>query len=296
MEKWTTVGSTGTAGTLVMVSVDGNIASGKSLTVDVTSMDDDVLNADFSAETNGTVTILADGTTDSDHIITLGAGADTYTSTSLGTDTVVSYKGNNTIKTGDGVDIITLGTGTDTITIGTAGDADVVKVIAATAMVANTAVITDWTTSAKILLTFAIVNASSRTLIALDDGADATDANTVATIITGATDLGHSDVVDNSTLLNLSSTVAYTSSSQVETALEFGGAFQLTNQGAKAAGDTWFVSYDDNVSSYIAMVTAISVVADGEYFGAGSLSATTLIKLTGVADNVVITAGDLAFV
>ena len=282
----------GAGNTLTMVSVDGNIAAGKSLTVDFTSADDDNLAANFANESNGTVTILADGS--GAHIVTLGQGADTYTSTSTGVDTVVATKGANTISVGDGVDIITLGTGTDTITIGTAGDADVVKVVGATALVANTAVITDWTTSAAILLTFAIVN-TGRTLVALDDGADATDANSISTILTGAKDLGNAAIVDNSTHLALSTTTAISGSSAVETALEFGGTFQLTNEGAKAAGDTWFVSYDDNVSSYIAMVTVNSVVADGAYFGVGSLDAIEIIKLTGVADNSVIVAGDITF-
>jgi S-layer protein len=295
-ENWTFTGTAGATSTVTMVSVDGNIASGKSLTVDFTSLDDDVLAADFSAEADGTVTILADGDADADHIITLGQGADTYTSTSLGTDTVVATKGNNTISTGDGVDIITLGTGTDTITIGTAGDADVVKVIAEASLVANTAVITDWTTSAAILLTFAIVDASSRNLVALDDGANATAANSVKTTITGAQDLGDTDTITaNSTQLGLSSTTAYSTSSAVETALEYGGAFQLTNQGAKAAGDTFFVSYDDNVSTYISMVTVNSVVADGAYFGVGSLDAKQIIKLTGIADNTTVVTGDLTY-
>jgi hypothetical protein len=294
IENWTTSGTGGGAGdTLTMVSVDGNIAAGKSLTVDFTSADDDNLAANFANESDGTVTILADGS--GAHIVTLGQGADTYTSTSTGVDTVVATKGANTISVGDGVDIITLGTGTDTITIGTAGDADVVKVVGATALVANTAVITDWTTSAAILLTFAIVDGSSRNLVALDDGADATSANSISTILTGAKDLGNAAIVDNSTHLALSTTTAISGSSAVETALEFGGTFQLTNEGAKAAGDTWFVSYDDNVSSYIAMVTVNSVVADGAYFGVGSLDAIEIIKLTGVADNSVIVAGDITF-
>jgi hypothetical protein len=293
IENWDTSGAGGTADTLTMVSVDGNIASGKSLTVDFTSADDDVLAANFANEADGTVTILADGT--GAHIVTLGEGADTYTSTSTGVDTVVSTSGNNTISVGDGVDIITLGTGTDTVTIGTAGDADVVKVIAESALIADTAVITDWTTSAKILLTFAIVDASSRNLVALDDGAAAVAGNTVTTAITGATDLGSTDITDNSTWLGLSTTTAISSASAVETALEYGGTFQLTNEGAKAAGDTFFVTYDDNVSTYIAMVTVNSVVADGAYFGVGSLDAKQLIKLTGVADNTGVVAGDLVY-
>jgi len=140
------------------------------------------------------------------------------------------------------------------------------------------------------------VDASSRNLVCLDDGAAAVAANGIAFAITGAYDLGAVALTDNSTQLNLSTTVAYTSSSQVETALEYGGAFQLTNQGAKAAGDTWFVIYDDNVSSYIAMVTVNSVVADGAYFGVGSLDATTLIKLTGIADNTGVVTGDVVYV
>jgi S-layer protein len=297
IEKWTFTGVGATASTVTMVSADGNIASGASLTVDMTSGDDDVLAANFANESNGTVTILVDGTAASDHIVTLGQGADTYTSTSVGTDTVVATKGNNTISTGDGVDIITLGTGTDTITAHASGetaDKDLIKLTAEAQFVADTLVMTDWNTTMEVLLTFAIVDASSRNLVALDDGADAVAANSVKSDITGATDLG--TVTANSTQLSIDSTTAYSTASAIETALEYGGAFQLTNAGAKAAGDTFFVSYDDNVSTYVAVVTVNSVVADNAYFGVGSLDAVQLIKLTGVADNTDVVTGDLVYV
>jgi hypothetical protein len=289
MENWTTSGTGGTADTLTMVSVDGNIASGKSLTVDFTSADDDVLAANFANEADGTVTILTDGS--GAHIVTLGVGADTYTGTSSGVDTVVATKGNNTIKTGAGNDIITLGTGTDTITSG--GNTDVIQLTAEAQLVANTAVITDWTTSAKILLTFAIIDASSRNLVTLDDGTDATSANDVTSNITGATDLA--DVTAETTSLSVTSTTAYSTAAAIETALEYGGALQLKNEGAKAAGDTFFVIYDDNVSTYISMVTVNSVVADEAFFGVGSLDATQIIKLTGIAAASGVSTADLDF-
>ena len=129
------------------------VAAGvQSLTIDYTSMDDDILTFDGSNETNGTFTIKTDGS--GAHIITLGEGNDTYTGTSTGVDTVVeAIKGNNTIKTGDGADIITVGTGIDTITTGVTGDggdADIVQFTATTQLVSGGVVIADWDTSMEI--------------------------------------------------------------------------------------------------------------------------------------------------
>jgi len=293
IEKITTVAA---AANMDLTTIDANVAKGKTLTIDVTSMDGDAFTFDGKAEIDGNFVIKSDGT--GAHIITLGQGADSYNATgtpSSGVDTVVATKGANIIKVGDGVDIITLGIGTDTISVGPTGDADLIKVVAAASMVTDTAVITDWNTTNVILLTFAIVN-TNRTLVALDDGADGADGNSLVTILAaGAWDLGSSDTVDNSTQLALTSTVAITSSSMAESALEYGGTHQLQNAGAKAAGDTFLVFWDDNVNTYIGRATVNSVVADDAYFGVGSIDITQLIKLTGIAASSTIVAGDVTY-
>ena len=106
IEKITAVG---TSGSFSLTTADGNIASGKTLTVDTTAGDDDAFTISAAAETNGTITINGDGS--GAYIITLGAGADTYSnSTGTGVHTVTGTGGANTITTGTGADIITPGT------------------------------------------------------------------------------------------------------------------------------------------------------------------------------------------
>jgi len=118
IEKVTLVGATGG---ISLTTSNASIASGANLAIDLTASDDDANTVDASAESNGTVTITADGT--GAHIITLGAGNDSYTHTgTTGVSTVVGTKGNNIITTGGGADIVTLGTGTDTVTSGGGND------------------------------------------------------------------------------------------------------------------------------------------------------------------------------
>ena len=80
--------------------------SGKTMTFDLTAGDDDAYTINAAAEKDGTVVITADAS--GAHIITLGAGADTYTHTgTTGVSTVVATAGANSITTGGGADIIT---------------------------------------------------------------------------------------------------------------------------------------------------------------------------------------------
>jgi Ca2+-binding RTX toxin-like protein len=108
-----TIKTKGALGNMAVTLVDGNVTSGKTLSINALSMDDDILTVDASAETDGAVSIQADGT--GDHQITLGYGNDTYSSTSTADEDVTATAGNNTISTGDGADTITLGTGSDTV-------------------------------------------------------------------------------------------------------------------------------------------------------------------------------------
>jgi hypothetical protein len=103
----------GAAGNLTMVLVDGNVVSGGTLTIDASTMDGDILNVNAAAETDGNVSIIADGT--GAHVAVLGQGNDTFSSTSTGADDVTLTAGSNTVTTGDGADDITIGTGADTV-------------------------------------------------------------------------------------------------------------------------------------------------------------------------------------
>ena len=122
IEKITAVGTTGG---FSITTADGLIASGKTMTFDLTAGDDDAYTINAAAEKDGTVVITADAS--GAHIITLGAGADTYTHTgTTGVSTVVATAGANSITTGGGADIITLGTGADTVNSGAGGDTIIV--------------------------------------------------------------------------------------------------------------------------------------------------------------------------
>jgi hypothetical protein len=289
IEKITTVAA---AGALTMVLADGNIASGKTLTIDGTSLDGDTLTVDASAETNGTVTVNVSNAVAGAHVITLGAGADTH-SGALGTgvQTVTATGGNNTITTGTAVDIINVGTGQDTITVN-AGTANTINFTLSTHLVANSATVTDWTAT-KGIITFDVADLNAgATLQNIGSADDAVAGDTGIEIITGATDLSAAD--DSDIILIADLTTAISSSDALETALEYGGALQLTMARALAVGDRFLVAYDDNVSSYVAMVTMNTTAPDNGYFGVGSLTAVTLVKLTGVTEaSVAIAVGDV---
>ena len=89
-------------------------------------------------------------------------------------------------------------------------------------------------------------------------------------------------------------TTAISSASALETALEYGGILQLTAARALIVGDRFLVAYDDNVSTYVAMVTTNTAIPDDNWFGAGTLTAVNLVKLTGVTEaSVGIAVGDV---
>ena len=111
-------------------------------------------------------------------------------------------------------------------------------------------------------------------------------------VITGAFDLGTADATDNILVVNLTAGIA--DSNALETAFEYGGSLQLTADGALSVGDGWFAVYDDTVSTYIALVTTNNdvLMTDGSV---PVLTATNLIKLTGVADATDVVAGEIDF-
>ncbi len=276
------------SGGFSITAVDLLIASGATLTIDTTAGDGDAFTISVALETNGKVAITGDAGA---HIITLGAGADTYTNTGSGVSTVVMTAGANTVITGTGVDIITVGTGADILTLGTA--ADTVLFTATTQMVANSLTITDWNTADEIDFDISATLDSGANLILLDDGANADASVVTKATITGAFVM--SDLTDNTALLVVNLTAGIASSDALETALEYGGSLQLTASGAIAVGDRILVAYDDTVSTYIAMVTFNNAVIDTGWAGSGTLTAVNLIKLTGIADATGLADADIDF-
>jgi S-layer protein len=287
IENFNTVGN---AGALDITLDDANVAAGVTLSIDTSSMTTTVATIDASAETDGAVSITAGGT--GAHVITLGAGNDTYTSTSSGIDTVTATAGNNTISTGGGVDVVTSGTGADTITFGAGADNELNL---STAHFSGSAVdvITDFT-SATVVINVD-VSETDGTVVQLDDSTanEAAGAVTLRTI-TGAFDLGGAVAGDGLLVVNLDGNVA--NASALETALEFGGSAQITVDGQMDVGDSFFAAYDDGTDSYIAEVTVGFVALDDGQFGIGTLTATNVLKLAGIADVTDIAAADFVFI
>ncbi|HAY45087.1 MAG TPA: hypothetical protein DCY55_02255, partial [Gammaproteobacteria bacterium] len=293
IENVTFAGTGGGTVTTTITPADTVVASGGNLKIDYTSMDDDDLTLDVSNETNGSYTILTDGT--GAMIITLGAGADSYNATgtpSSGVDTIVATAGANIIKTGAGVDIVTAGTGTDTVSLGAAA-ADKILFTATNQLVTNSVTITDWETTKIIDFDIsATLSAGGKTLIEFNANADAVATDAGVLTATGALDLD--TATDNDILLVLNSTTNINTTDALETALEFGGTYQLKNAaGAMAVGDTFLVAYDDGANSYISMVTSNSVIAADTFFGSGTLDAVQIIQLTGVAAATSVVTGDV---
>jgi hypothetical protein len=131
----------------------------------------------------------------------------------------------------------------------------------------------------------------------LVDGTVGGASDDTQVVITGALDLGDTDLVaatDSIIVVNLTAGLA--SSDALETAFEYGGSAQLTAGGATGVGATWLAVYDDTVDTYIAMVTNnVAVAADG-WFGAGSLTATNLVKLSGQATAESVVESDILYV
>ena len=252
--------------------------------IDVTSLDGDVATIDASAEADGNVTILADGT--GDHQIILGQGNDTYTSTSTAGEDVTATAGSNTISTGAGADIITSGSGVDTITGGTGVNVLILK--AAHLNTTSVDVITDFTTATWDI---DIDLSDIGTLIDIKDSGDLAAADDLAfETITAAFDLGSTTANDSVLIANLTGNIASTDA--LETALEFGGDLQLTSGGAITVGEKFLVAYDDGTDSYIAEVSVGVATPDDTAFGIGSLVAQNLVKLTGVADVTTLTTAN----
>jgi hypothetical protein len=273
------------SGAIAITLVDGNVAAGKAVTIDVTSLDNDVATINASAEADGDVTILADGT--GDHQITLGQGDDTYTSTSSAGEDVTATAGSNTISTGAGADIITSGSGVDTITGGTGANVLILKAVALNTTTVD--VITDFTTATWDI---DIDLSDIGTLLDIKDSTDLAAADNLAfETITAAFDLGGTTSNDSILVANLAGNIASTDA--LETALEFGGDLQLTSGGAITVGEKFLVAYDDGTDTYIAEVSVGVATPDNTAFGIGSLVAQNLVKLTGVDDVTDLAAGDI---
>jgi len=285
-----TITTVGNAGALSLTLNNANVAAGETLTINTESMTTTVATIVGTAEADGNLVITAGGT--GAHQITLGSGNDSYTSTSSGADVVVATAGTNTISTGAGVDDITSGSGADTITVG-AGTDNIVTLSTASLGASATDTITDWTSgTVEIEVDISELSAVPPDLDDMTTDQTAGDADVFT--ITGATDLGTAAATDGIVLVNLTGDVADTDA--LETALEMGGDAALTASGAIAVGDILLAAYTDGTDAYIAQVVFGSIVADNDTIRQNSLTATNLVKLTGIDDVTDIADGDVVFI
>ena len=197
---------------------------------------------------------------DKDDALTGGGGNDTIVG-GAGADTITGGKGTNTITGGAGVDVLVVGAGVDTVTdftVGASGDT----------------------------VTFSLAGVEALTtmdLVNLDDSASASSSDAIVfTKTTGVLDLV-SAVTDSNVLVLHGSNVA--NASALETALEAGGAYELThNSTTVTAGDGFIVIYGDGTNTHIATVEFSVTAVDNATVAAGTLTAKDFVTLTGIAD------------
>jgi len=260
---------------------DANVASGASLTVDLTANATTAATFIGAAETNGSFVITAGGT--GAHAVTLGAGGDSYTSTSTGADTVTSTNGANTISTGGGADVVISGLGVDSITLGAGAD---VYRTGTSSLQGAVDIVTDFAAGAsadQIEMSLAGVEAmagdGAGNLVFAGNAANDTAANDIEKVadVTGAYDLGADAAM---TILNVSGTFADTDA--IESGLEAGGSRALTANGALAVDDMFLLTYSDGTNSFFAVAELNAVVANNATFAAGSLSIQNIVQLNDI--------------
>jgi Ca2+-binding RTX toxin-like protein len=274
---------------------NNNTAASATLTIDATAVTTQAATINGAAEADGNLVITAAGA--GAHIITLGSGNDSYTSTSTGVDTVAATAGTNTISVGGGIDVVTSGTGVDTVTLGTDDAAD--RYIMNNLTKADTITDFDLLKAAgagnaedqlelTLLSVEAMVSGTGDLVLAgVSTTSVATNTTMVVADVTGALDLG---TVATAMVLNVTGT--YAATTDVETALELGGARQLTANGLFAADDAILLSYSNGTDMKVAVAEITGAVADDAIFGPGVLTITDLITLSGITDVSVAIAGN----
>jgi hypothetical protein len=122
---------------------------------------------------------------------------------------------------------------------------------------------------------------SSSVLTVLDDAGVETTSTVVLHELAASTTLDLVNVTANANILVLDGNFA--TSGMVETALEDGGANELTASGAWGASDGFLVAWDDGTNSYLSMIEG-AANGDNEQWSAGELVATTLVTFVGISD------------
>jgi Ca2+-binding RTX toxin-like protein len=244
-------------------------------------------------------TITGGGAAD---ILTGGGGADTLTG-GAGADTLAGGASNDIITGGAGADIITGGSGVDTITGGAGADivtgglgADVIDITGTGAI--DTLIMTtggaigidvvtgfDVATAANsgdnVDIDLSDINGVVGKLLLADGNSNAATAAPVLTTVSAAYDMGGAA----SDILLL--TGNFSSTGEVETALETGGALALTSDDATAnyaTTDAFLVMYDNGSDSFLATFAFTTDPGDNAAFAAADTTVTNLMQFVGIDD------------
>lgn len=269
-------------------AVTVNISGTEALAVD-TAIGADVINASgltgaftMSDATGSSLAQTITGGSGADSLVG-GAGADVIDGGS-GADSIVGGTGNDNLTGGTGADVITGGAGVDTITLteGTASS----DIVLLDFVNGGADVITGFTTGAttgdilrvdisaiEALSTAGGLHTGATDIVGLADGVSDTD-ETIQVMTTSAA------AAADANIFVLRGTIG--SASELEDALEAGGAFAISGVHANvAADDIFFAVYTNGTDAFMA---AVRVAVDGNTatFSTGDLAATNIAQLVGV--------------
>jgi len=290
-----TLGLTLTSDGTTTRAITLNVAGTETLTIDTAVAANTINTTGLSGNfimTNTTGSSLAQTITtgDGDDTIYGGGGADTINA-GAGGDSIVGGTGVDVITAGLGADVVNGGAGNDSINLTEgAASTDTVEVDYSgvrTEVDTITGFTTGSTNGDQIDLDLSAletagtsgIHASASDFTLLGDGATGVaDADAVVVeAITGATTVGATTNV-----LAIRGTIA--SAADLEDALELGGAFALTTDGAFDAGDAFIVVYTDGSKAYVAAVRSTAGdTGAGNTFAVGDLVAANLVELAGVS-------------
>lgn len=221
--------------------------------------------------------------------ISAGAGADTIDG-GAGADSLVGGSGADAITGGTGADTITGGSGNDTITLTetTAAVDDVILNYSEGGTSVDT--IVGFTTGAsgdEFQLSLAALNAVSTsggmftlaTTMANGAGTAVAAGAAVVNAITAAATLGATDSV----IVLRGAT--FSSTSEVEDAIEAGGSFALTGQAGTFddVNNSYIVVYSDGTNTHVAAIQALARTTDNSVFETGDTKVIDLAVVNGVS-------------
>lgn len=219
-----------------------------------------------------------------------GAGADTIDA-GAGADTIIGGSGADALTAGEGADTVTGGSGNDTIVLTeTTAAVDVVNVTYSEAGASIDFVTGFATTSAGDKLVFDISDlgavtasggiAANATTFAVLGAAAATPVGAGASVVQVLTGAATASTTANVFVL---SGATFSTSDEVEDALEAGGAFALTiDADNDVQHNSFVVVYSTGTETKVAAVHIAAVGAADTDFEAGNLNVIDLMTLNGV--------------